>query len=116
MMHTEVGCNICPHLGIKMPGIANALETLRYLAASLFSPVAVLPTATTQFTTDGTAVPAQQAGNLADGLLEFQEAVNLVSFLWAEVYIWQLRLGGLSGHDALASSATPHRVHLFCTS
>jgi len=32
------------------------------------------------------------------------------------LYIWQLGLGGLSGHDALTSSATYHRVHLCCTS
>jgi hypothetical protein len=32
------------------------------------------------------------------------------------LYIWQLGLGGLSGHDALTSSATYCRVHLCCTS
>jgi len=32
------------------------------------------------------------------------------------LYIWQLGLGGLSGHDAFASSATHYRVHLYCTS
>jgi len=32
------------------------------------------------------------------------------------LYIGQLGLGGLSGHDALASSATRHRVHLCCAS
>ena len=31
-------------------------------------------------------------------------------------HIWQLGLAGLSDHDALASSATLHRVHLCCTS
>jgi hypothetical protein len=32
------------------------------------------------------------------------------------LYIWQLGLGGLSGHDALTSSATRYRVYLCCTS
>lgn len=33
------------------------------------------------------AAPAQQSGNLADGLFGFQEAVNLASFFSAEVLV-----------------------------
>ena len=42
---------------------------------------------TIEFAADGAAVSAQQSGDLADGLVGFQEAVNLVSFFSAEVLV-----------------------------
>jgi hypothetical protein len=41
----------------------------------------------TEFSVDGAAAPAQQSGDLADGLFGFQEAVNFVSFFSAEVLV-----------------------------
>ncbi len=40
------------------------------------------------FAADGAAVPAQHSGNLADGLLGLQDAVNLVSFFSIEVFVY----------------------------
>jgi hypothetical protein len=53
----------------------------------LFGSIATLASATSEFAADGAAAPAQQSGNLADGLFSFQEAVNLVSFFSAEVLV-----------------------------
>ena len=79
-----------PHLPkpwLHTPGITAVLGSLRWFAASLLGAIATQTMATTQFAAYGDAVPAQQAGNLADDLLGFQEAVNLVSFFSAEVLL-----------------------------
>ena len=93
----QVESHIGPDLGIHTAGIAAALGSLRRLATGLFSAIATQPSATAQFAADGAAVSAQQAGDLADGLFGFQEAVNLVSFFLAEVLVhwvtstWRLK-------------------------
>jgi len=51
--------------------------------ASLLGAIATLTTATAEFAANGAAASAQQSGDLADGLLGFQDAVNLVSFFSA---------------------------------
>ena len=86
-LHTKVESNICPYLGIDTSGVAAALSALSRFAAGLLGTIASLAPATAQFAADGAAVPAQQTGNLADGLIGFQEAVNLVSFFSAEVLV-----------------------------
>ena len=86
-LHAEVERDIGPHLGMHAPRISTALCALRRFEASLFGAIATLPTATAQFAADGAAVPAQQSGDLADGLFSFQEAVNLVSFFLGEVLV-----------------------------
>jgi hypothetical protein len=53
----------------------------------LLGTIATLTSATAEFAADGAAAPAQQSGDLADGLFGFQEAVNLVSFFSAEVLV-----------------------------
>jgi hypothetical protein len=63
----------------------------------LLGTIATLTSATAEFAADGAAAPAQQSGDLADGLFGFQEAVNLVSFFSAEVLVhwatstWRLK-------------------------
>jgi hypothetical protein len=83
----------------------------------IFSTIATQPVTPTQLAVDGAEASAQKSDEFADGLFGFQETVSLESFFSAEVLVHrELELGGLSGHDALAASATNHRDHLCCTS
>ncbi len=86
-LNAKLEVHIGPDLGIYKAGIPAALGTLRRLRASLLGTIATLATTTTEFAADGAAAPAQQSGDLADGLFGFQEAVNLVSFFSAEVLV-----------------------------
>ncbi len=74
-------------LWVHSVGITAALGSLSRLRASLLGAIATLATPTLEFATDGAAVSAQQSGDLANGLVGFQEAVNLVSFYSAEVLV-----------------------------
>lgn len=64
-----------------------SLGSLSSLGASLLGTIPASPSTTTQFEADGTAMSAQQSDNLANGLLDFQEAVNLISFFSADVLL-----------------------------
>ena len=75
----KVERHITPNLGLHAAGVAAVLGPLRRLCACLLGGIATLTAATSEFAADGAAMPAQQSGDLADGLLGFQEAVNLVS-------------------------------------
>jgi len=86
-LHAQVKVHLGPYLGVHTSGVAAVLGTLRCFAASLLGAVATPATATLKFAADGAAVAAQQAGNLGERVLGFQEAVNLVSFFSAEVLV-----------------------------
>jgi len=85
--HSEVERDIGPHLDMHAPRISTELGALRRFEACLFGAIATLPTATAQLAADVAAAHPQQSGDLADGLFCFQEAVNLVSFISAEVLV-----------------------------
>ena len=100
MADRHLGCNLLgaplkrkeerhigPDLWAHSVGISAALSSLRRLRASLLGAIATLATPPIEFAADGAAVSAQQSGDLADGLVGFQEAVNLVSFYSAEVLL-----------------------------
>ena len=76
---------IGPEIWVHSVGITAALGSLRRLRASLLGAIATLATPTIEFAVDGAAVSAHQSGDLADGLIGFQTAVNLVSFYSVEV-------------------------------
>jgi hypothetical protein len=57
------------------------------LGTGLLGAIATRATPAFKFAANGAAVSAQQSDDLADGLFGFQEAVNLVSFLSAEVLV-----------------------------
>jgi hypothetical protein len=63
------------------------LAWCRWRGVRLGSAVPALTTTAAQFAADGASASAQQAGNLADGVIGSQEAVDLVSFFSAEVLV-----------------------------
>ncbi len=86
-LNAQVKIHIGPDFGIYTAGMTASLCPLSRLGAGLFGAIATLATTTAEFAADGAVAPAQQSGNLADGLFGFQEAVNLVSFFSAEVLV-----------------------------
>ena len=86
-MQSKVEHYIAPDLSTHASGVAAALRSLGCLAARLLSAVPALTTTAVQFAADGAAASTQQAGNLADGVIGFQETVDLVSFFSAEVLV-----------------------------
>jgi len=72
-----------------------ALGSLSRLRASLLDAIAKLATPSIEFAADS-AVSAQLSGDHADGLVGFQEALNLATLYSAEVLVhlatwsWQL--------------------------
>lgn len=86
-LQSKVEHYIAPDLSTHASGVAAALRSLGCLAARLLSAVPALTTTAVQFAADGAAASTQQAGNLADGVIGFQETVDLVSFFSAEVHV-----------------------------
>jgi hypothetical protein len=86
-LNTDIKVHIGSDLRLYTVSITAALCSLGLLGAILLRTVAMLAATTTQFATDNATISAQQSGDLADSLLEFQEVVNLVSFLSAEVLV-----------------------------
>lgn len=86
-LNARVKIHIGPDLGIYIVSITAALCSLERLGTGLFGAISTLATHRAEFATNGAAAPAQQSGNLADGLFGCQEAVNLVSLFLAEVLV-----------------------------
>ena len=58
-LNAQVEIHIGPDFEIYTAGITASLGPLRRLGAGLFGAIATLTAATTEFTADGAAVPAQ---------------------------------------------------------
>ncbi len=96
-LDAQIEIDRSPDIGLHTKGIAAVLGSFRRLGARLFGAIPTLATPSDKFAADDAAAPAQQSGDLADGLFGFQEAVNLVSFFSAEVLVhwatstWRLK-------------------------
>jgi hypothetical protein len=82
-------------LWVYTAGIATVLSSLRCLGAGLLGAIATLATTTAKLAADSAAVSAQQSGDIGDGLVCFQEAVNLfysdeMLVPWA-TWTWRLK-------------------------
>jgi len=96
-LDAQIEIDLSPDLGLHTNGLASVLGSFRRFGARLFGAIPTLATPADKFAADGATAPAQQSGDLADGLFGFQEAVNLVSFFSAEVVVhwatstWRLK-------------------------
>jgi len=98
----------CPKLGIQAAGISVVLGSLRRLGTGFFGTIPALAA--------DTAITPNQSGYLVDGLVGFQQAVNLVSFFLSEVLVhWATSTWRLKRRDANVSSTNRYLVHFCCT-
>jgi hypothetical protein len=86
-LNAKVEIYIGTDFGIYTVSITAAPGSLRRLIASLLGAIATLATLTIEFVADDAAPTTQKSGDLDDGWIGFQEAVNLVSFHLAEVLV-----------------------------
>ena len=75
------------HAGCNGAGVATRFRALECQFTSLLGTVPTKACIATQFTTNRGLVSSKQFGNLRDGVLGFHEAVNLISFNLAEVFV-----------------------------
>lgn len=87
--NAQVERHLGPHPLRHTLCITAIFGALLSLGAGLLGAVATLPTATLDLAAYGAAVSAKQPGNLRERVTGFHEAVNLVSFFWAEVLVHQ---------------------------
>lgn len=86
-LQSKVESHIAEDGSLQAPSIATALRSLGCLAAGLLGAVSALATTTAQFSADGAAVSAQQAGDLTEAVAGSQKTVDLISFFSAEVLV-----------------------------